>query len=303
MKQMNTIFASLLILFLVHPVAGQQASNETSDVAKRVKSYVAAFNARDVAACTEHWSVAAEYSLGGVAKPVVGRKAIGEALTKLLATDEQFEMSVSQQRFRKVTENVVTEDGIAQLVSETHGIEYARYLVVHVKQNGTWYRDSIRETLLGTIVPSDSDTDELEPLIGTFGYQSEEGSLTVTGTWMNDKRFISRTFELQDKQGQNATATEIIGWDPAAGVIRSWSFDSQGGFEQAVWNRDGEQWLIKANGVLPNGSTATEQRSLSVDSKGNLNTQVVEQQIAGRLLPGAAPATLTRKSSKQVSSK
>jgi hypothetical protein len=297
------MFASLLILLLVHPVVGQQAADETAAVAKRVKSYVAAFNSRDVAACTEHWSKAAEYSLGGVAQPVVGRKAIGEALTKLLATDEQFEMSVSNQRFRAVAENVVTEDGIAQLVSETHGVEYARYLVVHVKQNGAWYRDSIRETLLGTIVPSDSDADELESLIGTFGNQSDEGSLAVKATWMHDKRFISRTFELQDKQGHKVTATEIIGWDPAARVIRSWSFDSQGGFEQAVWNRDGDQWLIKANGVLPNGSTATEQRMLSVDSNRNLNTQVIEQQIAGRLLPGAAPTTLTRKPSKPVNSK
>jgi hypothetical protein len=92
----------------------------------------------------------------------------------------------------------------------------------------------------------------------------------------------------------------MIGWDPSTSTIRSWSFDSQGGFEQAVWHRDGGRWLIKADAVLPGGITATEQRSLSIDSDGNLRSKRLEQQVGGRLMPGSDPITLVRQSSDQV---
>ena len=298
MTRPNLVFSILLSLFLVQPLTAQPADDAKaaqSAVASRVESYVEAFNRRDVPACVEHWSKSAEYIINGTAKPVVGRKAIGEALEQLLSTDEQFEFTVNHQRFRAVSDSVVTEEGVARLESETHGIEYAHYLAVHVQQDGTWYRDSIREAHIATLTASAPDSAELESLVGRWNHKSEENTLTVHSSWTHNRRFITRNFELKDKNGNKTTATEMIGWDPAAGVLRSWSFDSQGGFEQAVWNRDGDQWLIKVDAVLPDGNTATEQRILAVDSDGNLQSRIIEQQFGGRLLPGSEAITLVRK--------
>ena len=50
---------------------------------------------------------------------------------------------------------------------------------------------------------------------------------------------------------------EVIGWDPAKQQIRSWIFDSNGGFGESTWAYDGEHWLIKAANVLPNRRPAT----------------------------------------------
>jgi hypothetical protein len=44
-----------------------------------------------------------------------------------------------------------------------------------------------------------------------------------------------------------------VGWDPHRGVIRSWVFDSAGGFGDAVWRRDGKRWVTSVEGVLPDG--------------------------------------------------
>jgi ketosteroid isomerase-like protein len=281
----------------------QQAPDTTKEVAARAASYVEAFNRRDVAAAAQHWSEKGEYTLAGVAKPIIGRKAIAEALKKLLSTDEQFQLDLGQQRFRKVTDQVVLEEGLASLVSETHGTEYARYQVVHVKQNGTWYRDSIRETLIGTVKNSPESERDLEALVGSWQHQSDAGTLTVNSVWKHNKRIIARDFEIKSKDGKIVTVSEMIGWDPATGTIRSWSFDSQGGLEQAAWNHDGLQWLIKANATLPDGSKATEQRSLSVESNGDLKTRTIEQQFGGRLMPGSDPIILKRQSSNQNSTK
>jgi hypothetical protein len=48
-----------------------------------------------------------------------------------------------------------------------------------------------------------------------------------------------------------------IGWDPANETIRSWVFDSLGGFGEGSWRRDGNRWTVESTGVLPDGRTGS----------------------------------------------
>ena len=299
MRRWSHITATLLVVLLSRTGLANPTGNTTAEVAKRVASYVEAFNRRDVAAAAEHWSNRGEYVLaGGV--PIIGREAIAEALKKLLTTDEQCQLSVSNQKFRVVSDDVVIEEGTATLISEKHGTETANYLAVHAKQKGIWYRDTVREMTVSTQPSSLPDPEAMKSLVGSWKYDSDSLTMTVTADWQHERNFVARSFWLQDGHGQTVTATEFIGWDPAAQTVRSWSFDSQGGFEHAVWHRDGDRWLIKADAVLPAGVTATEQRSLSIDSDGNLRSQCLEQQVGGRLMPGSDPITLVRQTSNPI---
>ena len=277
-------------------ISAESSGDETEAVAERVQSYVAAFNRRDIDACVTHWSGNAEYVLANSGARVRGRNAIRDALQKLLEKDEKFELSVLGQRFRQVTQGVVLEEGTATVVSERHGVERANYVVVHVKQEGKWYRDSVRETTQAAPQGSPSQLQELAWLVGDWRAEDDNGSLEVSGKWLNDKRFISRSFKVLGKDGYTLDGTQIMGWDPSAAIIRSWSFDSQGGFEQSVWSRDGRRWLVKVHAVMPDGSVGSEQRLVTHDEFGQMSTEVVEQQVNGQLLPGSGKVTLVRQS-------
>jgi uncharacterized protein (TIGR02246 family) len=272
----------------------ESSADETEAVAARVQAYVTAFNQRDLDACAEHWSETAEYVLPASGARVRGRKAIREALQKLLGTEERFKLTVSDQRFRQVSRDVVLEEGNATVVSARHGIERADYVVVHVKIEGKWYRDSVRETTSAAPQVSGSQLHELAWLLGEWRAENNQGTVDIHGKWMNDKRFISRIFKVRGKDGYKLHGTQIVGWDPKAGVIRSWSFDSEGGFEQAVWTRDDERWLVKATAVLPDGSVGSEQRLVTQEGDGRMSTKVIEQQVSGQLLPGSEKVTLVR---------
>ena len=59
-------------------------------------------------------------------------------------------------------------------------------------------------------------------------------------------------------QGKDVmTVTQRIGWDPAAGQIRSWEFDSEGGFGEGRWGGDGDRWVVKHTATRPDGATVT----------------------------------------------
>ena len=288
----------LILFFAACCVAdgAESSADETDAVASRVRDYVTAFNKRDIDACVNHWSENAEYVLPESGARVRGRKAIREALQKLLGRDEKLELSVSDQRFRLVSKEVVLEEGTATVVSARHGVERADYVVVHVKQEGKWYRDSVREMASSTMQASNSQLHELAWLLGNWRAEHDQGSVNIHAKWMNDKHFISRVFKVRWKNGYKLDGTQIVGWDPAAGVIRSWSFDSEGGFEQAVWTRDGQRWLVKVTATLPDGSLGSEQRVVTRDSDGRMATEVIEQQVNGQLLPGSEKVKLVRQS-------
>ncbi len=297
-------FINCLLLILALPgLASAQAPDaqaqdkEIAAVSGRVASYIEAFNRRDLDACAEHFSDTAEYIVPGSPKRIQGRTAIREALETLLKTDEKFQLSVAEQRFRKVSQDTVLEEGTATLVSESHGLERAQYLIVHVQQGQKWYRDSVHETAVATSA-AESKLQELEWLLGDWTHESASGSTEIHGQWINNQRFISRSFTVRGSNGDELSGRQIIGWDPSAGVIRSWGFDSQGGFEQGVWHRVGERWQVKVSAVLPDGSVGSEQRVLTPETDGRLTSEVVEQQVQGQLLPSPEKVSLVRRMAK-----
>ena len=102
----------------------------------------------------------------------------------------------------------------------------------------------------------------LEWLVGTW--QDKIGNQTVQSkfNWAGDKNFLVRTINVQG----NETSTdgwEIIGWDPVRQQIRSWIFDSNGGFGESSWVNNGEDWLIRASNVLPDGGRSTAENVLT----------------------------------------
>ncbi len=293
---MNRIIPRFALLFVsacVLPPVSAATATDRSAAEARAASYVEAFNRRDVDACAEHWSETAEYILANSGQRVEGRNAIRAALAQLLDTDEGFELSTSDQRFRSVSKDVVIEEGVATLVSASHGIEQANYLVVHVKRDGKWYRNSVRETTTAAS-HSAQRLGELAWLIGKWHREDDHGAVQLHARWMKNKRFIELSFEINDGRGDKLSGKQIIGRDPSSAIIRSWTFDSQGGFEEAVWTRDQQGWLVKVSAVFPDGSTGSEQRVLARLNEFSFTHEVIEQQVNGRLLPGAGKVTLTK---------
>ena len=68
---------------------------------------------------------------------------------------------------------------------------------------------------------------------------------------------LNREFAVRVNGRVAMTVNQRIGWDPAGGQIKSWEFDSEGGPGEGLWARLGDQWIVKATGVLQNGRTAT----------------------------------------------
>jgi hypothetical protein len=134
--------------------------------------------------------------------------------------------------------------------------EYDRYTVLHVKRDGKWQMALARDEE----GPPPGAHEQLQPLAWLVGEWIDDGGSSVvrsTCRWSEDKNFLLQEFKLQRNGKEAMNVSQRIGWDPVVKRIRSWVFDSEGGFGESYWTRDGDNWIIRATGVRPDGTTAS----------------------------------------------
>jgi hypothetical protein len=134
--------------------------------------------------------------------------------------------------------------------------DYDSYTVLHVKRDGKWQMALARDEE----GPQPTAHESLQSLAWLVGEWIDDGGSSLvrsTCRWSEDKNFLLQEFKLQVSGRDAMNVSQRIGWDPVAKRIRSWTFDSEGGFGESIWTRDGDEWIIRATGVRPDGTTGS----------------------------------------------
>ena len=187
---------------------------------------------------------------------------IEERLTETFAASPGARMAIEVESIRILNADAAQEEGRTIVTPAKGGpVSHRRYLVLLVRREGAGScpasaksprRCSVRTT---TCKP-------LEWLIGDWIDEGADSLVRVNCRWSGDRNFLIRTFTVKHQGKDVMTVTQRIGWDPAAGHIRSWEFDSEGGFGEGKWGRDGDRWVIKHTATRPDGTTVTATNTL-----------------------------------------
>jgi uncharacterized protein (TIGR02246 family) len=236
------------------PAADRSAAEAA--IRANVAAFVRAYNAGDAKA------VAALFTPDGqiVSKDgdtSEGRTAIEEVFAGLFAENPQKRIEVTIESIRFLGSDLAMEEGSTkETAARGETPEYDRYTVLHVKRDGKWMMAMARDEE----GPPPSPREQLRPLAWLVGeWVDDSGNVVVNSScrWSEDGNFLLQEFNLQ-VSGKNAMrVSQRIGWDPLAKRIRSWVFDSEGGYGESLWTREDDFWIIKATGVRPDGTTAS----------------------------------------------
>ena len=169
------------------------------------------------------------------------------------------------------------------------------YTAIHVKKNGKWLIDSICETVLPAPSSNYDKLKELEWMIGTWVDQDENATVETTCSWTKNRNFLLRQFKVSVKDRVEMEGTQIIGYDAAAGQIRSWVFDSDGGFGVGVWSKEGNRWIVKASGTQAGGQRTSAVHIITYVSENSFTWQSVGREVDGEVLPNIDEFQVVRK--------
>lgn len=135
----------------------------------------------------------------------------------------------------------------------------------------------------------------LEWLMGDWIDDEEDSSLQFSAKWDKHKNFITEHFIVSSLDEPEFEGQQIIAWDPENKQIRSWVFDSDGGFGEGKWSKTPEGWTVDMTYTLPDGRKATSDFLYSHITEGSYTWQSTNRQIEGELLPNIEPVTVMRK--------
>jgi uncharacterized protein (TIGR02246 family) len=229
---------------------------------------------------------------GNVAR---GREAIEQVFATIFKEHPQTRIENAIESIRMVGPAEAVETGTATIRhDEKTPAEKSRYRVIHVKQDGKWRMAS------ATDLPQDTwggeaQLKQLGGLIGDWVDESPDAIVLTSYRWTDNHRFILGQFTVQIGGKPAMTGSQRIGWDPLKKTIRSWVFDSEGGFAEGLWSRSGNAWVAKLSGVTRNGKSASATHTIMPAGKDRMILQTVDRVVGGEKMPDGEKILVVRR--------
>lgn len=285
--------ASCLLLPLAAGRAEEPAGVEDA-IRAATAAYVEAFNRHDAKAVADFWSPDAVYTNRLTGETFVGRPAIAGQFAALYRAQPDVKLSATTESVQFLSPNVAVEHGSANLVIPKGEPERISYSAVHVRRNDRWMLDRVTDA-----APENEDSHyeplkALEWMIGTWAVESDAGRVVTECKWTKKRNFITRSFSVSAGEEVKLSGMQIVGWDPAAKAIRSWTFDSDGGFAEATWTLKQDRWYIHNQGVLADGRKATAVNVVKPIDASSFSWRTVERTAGGELLPNIDEIVMVR---------
>jgi hypothetical protein len=168
----------------------------------------------------------------------------------------------------RVAGPVATEEGARTTVTQDQSAgARVLYTAVWTKVGNDWLIASLRDSHdESAITPHDL----LEPLAFLVGDWVNEGSdavVRISYRWSEDQNFLLGDYHVTRGGVVVMHSTQRIGWDPLARRVRSWLFDSDGGFGEGQWAFVDGSWVVKNTAVLPDGQTGSATITITPQGK------------------------------------
>lgn len=262
-------------------------------------AFIEAYNARDAKKLATLWSPEAVYVDAVTGEETIGRAAIEKVFAEAFADNQDIKFAAEPKSIDFVSPNVAIIQGTAHVIRPDGESSDSEFTAVRVKREGKWLLDRVSEIEREKLLPSSYEhLKELEWLIGSWHDADTLPSIEIQTDceWAKNKNFITRSFAIAIGDRVNKSGMQIIGWDPATKQIRSWVFDSDGGFAEGTWTHKGKQWFVQTAGIQPDGSKATSENIMTVVDDDTFKLESVNREVDGELQPNVAPVLVVRKS-------
>ena len=132
-----------------------------------------------------------------------------------------------------------------------------RYISVRAKTDDGWKIASLRDF---SDDPEPTPNEYLQSvawLVGDWMNEGADGVVKISYKWSEDKNYILGDFQMSGGAGPARKISQRIGWDASARKIRSWLFESDGGFADGHWTVLEDGIVAKYSSVNADGTTAS----------------------------------------------
>jgi uncharacterized protein (TIGR02246 family) len=266
---------------------------EEKAIREAAEGLSAAFNKGDMDKVLSYWSSEGEY-ISEAGKSYQGKAQLRALLKKAIANTRGQKQSVTIQKIRFLRPDVAQEEGSITLASPDGEQDKGRYVALWLKVDGKWLLGSVRDVPDALEEGKPLAYAHLRPLAWLIGdWQEKNGDATLSVRWAPGQAFLLMDWHVK-RGGEALHVHQRIGWDAANQRLRAWVHDSTGGFGDAVWEREGNKWVVVNEGQYPDGKPARSVNTWKFINKDSFQWSATDREVDDTPLPDAE-ATYVRK--------
>ena len=193
-----------------------------------------------------------------------------------------------------ISPNVAEEHGSSTVTVPKEQPEEIPYSAVYVKRDGKWLLDRVTDDAKQAKESHYEQLKQLEWMVGHWVDKDENVDIETDCNWTKNRTFLTRSFSVSVEGEIDLSGMQIIGWDAAAKAIRSWTFDSDGGYAEATWTHKKDRWYVSNKGVLADGRKASMTNVIKPVDANSFTWQTIERTAGGELLPNIPEVLIVR---------
>ena len=273
-----------------------EISEKESPFWKNAQAFVDAYAKRDAEAIGRLFTQDAEF-YDEFGELTVGRDAITRLYQQVFnESPEALVEEIKIERVKMINETVALEEG-AVATSEFSGgpRETSRYIALHVKEaDGVWRINTLKDYTRAKASAAEQ-LSQLSWLVGEWMSEDSSSVVHIECRWSDDGNYLLRRFTAQIAGRAVMNGTQRIGWDPVRREIRSWLFDSEGGYVEGSWRRSGRQWIVTTSGFNPEGETASGLAIYTIHNPERISWQYRNLVVGSELREDIEPIVMVRR--------
>jgi uncharacterized protein (TIGR02246 family) len=257
---MKKVTLPLLAVAFMFCAADCRAADDAATVqAKKTageffQAYTKTFDAGNAKALSAFWKTDGEI-VDAEGMRTIGREAIEKAFKEFFEKHPGGKITIELLSAKADGEGVIVAEILPKMNPPiSKSIYQVGAVVVLVKdKDGLWLIEGVRER--NPLPASYEQLKTLEWLVGDWSVnakKAENVSFSLNCHWTENKSFLICMYTAKHLDLVRH-GTQVIGWDAKEKKIRSWMFDSNGGFAHGFWRNDGKRWTIDLSGSSPEG--------------------------------------------------
>jgi uncharacterized protein (TIGR02246 family) len=275
---------------------GQYAEEEAA-ILKAGISYVTAFDDHDAKRVAAHFAPEAEF-VDDEGQVFRGRNEIEDSLTKVFKERPKVSLALEVDSLRVLSPMLAIEEGTSTCTSEgALAPHVTRYTAVHTKTDGQWLVASVREHGLHGMSGGrlhNLHLRQLDWLVGNWVDEHEDSVVRFNCQMTESGNYLIRDFDVTVAGQKVLSGSQRTGWDPLSGKLRAWTFDSDGGYFEGVWHRNGDDWVLTSRGITSDGQSAAGTAVFTPVDGSTIKWQAVDREIDGVRIDDSEVFTLAR---------
>ena len=286
--------ACWMIVVVFAWLVGNAGADEAA-VRNSLAGYLQAFNEGELSKVAEYWADSATHLDRSTGQLTEGKRAILADVQVALEGDAPSRLSGQVEHVRMLTPSLALVTGTTTVVTSSGEPATTNFsAVMKSSAANQWQFESVEESPRPVVTTPATALQPLEWLVGSWVDLSDDVRVDTTFRWSSQQAFLIRSFAITrfgEADEVVHEGTQVIGWDANTQQIRSWKFESDGSFGEAVWSKNGSDWMVKSVETLTDGRIASGTYVLTPDGADRMTVKLIGHEIGGE--PQAATPAVT----------